>query len=65
VPTSTKGKTADADAVDATPNDVETFGDQIRVHICPGKSCPDFDGPLFLVEDDVSETGHRDLDTGG
>jgi hypothetical protein len=58
MPTSAKGKTADADAVDATPNDVETSGDEVRVHFCPGKPRSNFDGSLFLVEDDVSETGH-------
>lgn len=65
VPTSAKDKTADADAVEATPNDVETFGDEVLVHFCPGKPRSDFDGPLFLVEDDVFETGHRDVDTRG
>ena len=63
VPTTAKGKTAHSDAVDATPNNVEAFGNEVRVHISPGKPRSDFDGPLFLIEDDVSETGHRDLDT--
>ena len=65
VPTSAKGKTTDTDAINVTPNNVETFGDEVRVHISPGEACSDFDSPLFLVEDDVSETGHRDLDARG
>ena len=63
VPTSAKNKTAHTDNVDATPNDIETFGDEIREHFCPGKPRSDFDGSFLLVEDDVSEMGHRDLDT--
>ena len=57
VPTSTKGNTTHADTVDATPNNIETFGDKVRVYIGPGKSRPNFDNPLFLIEDDVSEMG--------
>jgi hypothetical protein len=58
VPTSAKDKTGNADAVDATPDDVETFGDEVREHICPGQPSSNFDGPLFLVEDDIPEAGH-------
>jgi hypothetical protein len=64
MPTTSKSKTTHADVIDAAPNDVETFGDEVRVHISPGKPRSDFDGPLFLVEDDFSETGHRDLYAG-
>jgi hypothetical protein len=64
-PTSAKGQTADADAIGAAPNNIEAFGNEVRVHICPGKSCSDFDGSLFLVKDNVPETGHRDLDARG
>lgn len=63
--TSTKSKTSDANAVDATPNDIDTFGDEVRVHLCPCEARPDFDGLLFLVDDDIVETDHRDLDTMG
>jgi hypothetical protein len=61
--TSTKGVTADADAVDATPSDSETFREEIRVYFRPVKPRTDFDDPLFLIDDDVFETGHRDLYT--
>jgi hypothetical protein len=37
VPTSAKDKTGDSDAVDATPDDTKTFGDEVREHFCPGK----------------------------
>jgi hypothetical protein len=62
-PTSAKDETADADAVHATPDNVKTFRDEVREHIRPGESRSDFDGTLFLIEDDVPETGHRNLDT--
>ena len=65
MPTSSKGKTAHADNVDTTSNDIETFGDEVREHFCPGEARSNFDGPFFLIEDDVSEKGHRDLDTRG
>ena len=65
VPTSAKGKTTDADTVDATPDNAQTLGDEVRVHICPSEARTDFDSPLFLIEDDIFETGHRDLDTRG
>ena len=63
MPTSAKGETANADAVDATPDDVETFGDEVLVNFCPGEASSDFDGSLFFVENDVFKTSHRDLDT--
>ena len=65
LPTSAKDKTTDADAVEATPNNVKTFGDEVREYICPGKSSSYFDGPFFFIEDNVPETGHRYLDARG
>ena len=65
MPTSAEGKTTDTDAVNVTPNNVKTFGDEVRVDISPGEARSDFDSPLFLVEYDVTETGHRDLYTRG
>jgi len=62
-PTSAEDKTANANAVGATLNDVKTFRNEVRIHISSGKTCPNFDGPLFLVEDDIAETTHRDMDT--
>ena len=61
--TSTKGVTADADAVDTTPSDSDTFGKEVRIYFCPVKPRTDFDDPLFLIDDDVFETSHRDLYT--
>lgn len=62
-PTSAKDKPADANAVDATPDNIEAFGEKVRVHVCPSNSSSDFDSPFFLVEGDVPETGHRYLNT--
>ena len=64
MPTSAKDKAADADAAEATPDDIETFGDEVQEHICPSKSSSDFDNPFFLIEDDVPEVSHRYLDAG-
>ena len=63
--TSAKGKTGDADTIDATPDDVETLGDEVGVYFCPGEPRSDFDGLLFLVDNDVVKIDHRDLDTMG
>ena len=65
MPTSAKDKTTDADTVETTPNDVETLGDEVRIDFCPSEPRSYFDGPLTLVEDDVFEASHRDLDTRG
>jgi hypothetical protein len=65
VPTTTKDETGDADTVDATPNNIKTFGDEVREQICPGEPSSKLDGTLFLIVDEVPEAGHRYLDTEG
>jgi hypothetical protein len=65
MPTSAKDETSDAYNVQATPDNVKTFGYEVREQIFPSKPSSKFDCTLFLVEDDIPEAGHRDLDTKG
>jgi hypothetical protein len=59
---STQGITTDADTVDAIPTKFKFLKwDKTRVHACPSKPRSYFHGPLFLVQDDVSDASHRDL----
>ena len=62
--TSANDETTNANADDATPNDIETFRNEIREHFCPDKPRSDLDSPLILIYDDVFETDRRYLDTG-
>jgi hypothetical protein len=63
LPTSSKNESPHANAVQATTDNVQTPRHEVRIHAGPGEPRSKLDRALILVDDDVVETDHGDLDT--
>jgi len=63
--TPSEGKASDASPVNASSDNIETLWDEIGVHIGPRKARSNLNSPIIFADDDVIESGHRDLYTSG
>jgi hypothetical protein len=55
---STKGQAGDANAIQATSDNIEALWDEVFIDIGPGKPCPDLDRPRVLMDGDLPEPRH-------
>jgi hypothetical protein len=62
---STKSKAGDANTILATSDDIDALRDKICVYIGPGKAGSNLNGLGIVADDDVIESGHRDVYTPG
>jgi hypothetical protein len=62
---STMSKASDADTIQAASDDIDALRDKICVYIGPGKAGPNFNSLRIVADDDVIESGHRDVYTPG
>jgi hypothetical protein len=55
---STKGQASDANAIQATSDNIEALWDEVIIDIGPGKPSPDLDRPRVFTDDNLLEPRH-------
>ena len=60
--TSAKCEATHANAIQSATDNVQTPRHEVRIHTGPGESSSDLDCTLLLVNDDIIESDHGDLD---